>query len=288
MSLAVNRARRRFAETIADPLNASVEEAAMSVVEVANAGLIRQIRTVTVERGHDPRKFALVAFGGAGPLQAAATGRQMGMETLVIPRNPGVFSARGLLIADIRMDELHAYRRDSVDIEALREGFDELIETMLARFREQGYGDEVAIQRSLDMRYEGQSYELTVPLAGDVASNTIDAIAEQFHATHQRRYGHSMPSEPVEVVTLRVSGVVETGDVPGTVTPTTGTTCTGERDVYFDGKGYVPTDVYDRYALDTNSTIDGPAILEEAGSTTLVPPSATATVSDRGELIVDL
>jgi N-methylhydantoinase A len=290
MELAVRRTREIFDAEIAEPLGQSVEEAALSVVEVANASLAREIRRVTVERGTDPADFALVAFGGAGPLQAPAAADDMDMETVVVPRNPGVFSARGLLIADVRVDESHAYRNEEIVPEEIDAQFDELESDLQGRLHEQGFGpDETNVNRSVDMRYKGQAYELTVPVAdGAVDGTTIEEATEAFHGKHARLYGHAMRDEPVEIVTLRVDGTVPTVPLEDVLSRRDEDAHRGEREVYFAESGFRETSVYDRNALGPGETVTGPAILEESGSTSIVPPGTTAEISEYGSLVITL
>jgi len=290
MDLATERAREVFRERVGDPLGMSVERAAMEVVTVANASLTRETRRVTVERGTDPATFALVAFGGAGPLQAPAIAAEMDLEAVVVPRSPGVFSATGLLLADVRVDESHAYRNRETDADAVADQFAELQRTVRERFEGQGgLGGTggISLERALDMRYRGQSYELTVDVPpGRIDGDVVDTCTERFHRTHERRYGHAMPDEPVEVVTLRVTGTATTPRIETRPDPT-GTAAKKEgREVYFEGEGFRETDIYDRRALDVGDEVDGPAILEEPGSTAIVPRGTTATVSENGNVII--
>ncbi len=287
MDLAVEETREIFREEIAEPLGQSVEEAALSVVEVANASLAREIRRVTVERGHDPADFALVAFGGAGPMQAPAIAGDVDVDATIVPRNPGVFSARGLLLADVRIDESRAYGADDPDPDALAEGFDDLAATLDSRFDEQGVDrGAVTVERRLDLRYEGQAYEITVDFPeGEVDGAALSTAIQRFHDAHERRYGHAMPDEPVEVVTLRASGLVPTPAIEDALAAADERVRRGSREVYFEG-GYRETDVYRRDALAPGRTLAGPAILGGEGSTAVVPPATTATVTDRGNVVV--
>jgi len=285
---AIETARARFAEAIAEPLGVSLEEAATSVVQIANAKMTREIRRVTVERGRDPSEFSLVAFGGAGPLQAAAIAKQMQMESLVVPRSPGVFSARGLLLADVRMDESRAYAGPDRDLGRITDELETLAETLEARFKSQGFdADAVSYTHQLDLRYEGQAYELTVPLPGDTLdTEAVETAMDRFHTHHEQRYGYAMPTEPLELVTLRVAGTVETPPLSDPVAGADGPVVVGERSVYFDDRGYLETPIVDRDALAVGDELEGPAIVEEPGCTTLISPEATGVVSPAGNLRV--
>lgn len=289
MSTAADRARERFQSVIAEPLGESTEDAALTVLKVANAKMSRQIRKVTVERGRNPAEFSLVAFGGAGPLQAAAVGRQMDMGSVVLPQSPGVFSARGLLLADVRLDESQAYRGESIDVERIRSQFDAMETTLRDRFEAQDVThDEIEIGYAVDVRYAGQSYEQTIPFAGgSVTDDTVSATVDRFHDRHEQLYGYAMRDEPVEIVTLRETGTVETPSLNAS----SGGTAAGprdEREVYFDDGGFRSTPIYDRSSLEVGQRIEGPALVEEPGCTSLLPPGTTAEISAHGNVIVDL
>ena len=290
MSTAAKEARTRFKAEIADPLGESIEDAALSVLKVANAKMTRQIRRVTIERGRDPSDFSLVAFGGAGPLQAAAVGQQMDMNSIVFPQSPGVFSARGLLLADVRMDESEAYRGQAPNADQGRSQFQRLETTLEDRFAEQGFDtDDITIEKSVDLRYEGQSYELTVPLAGETLTpEVLDDTLDRFHDRHAQLYGYSMDTEPVEIITLRAAGQVETPPLTSHHGAQTGEAVQAEREVYFQGIGFTNTPIYRRSLLTTDHQLSGPAIIEEPGCTSLLPPGTTAKISKHGNIVVSL
>lgn len=290
MRPAIEKAKSVFADEIADPLGLSLEQAAMNVIKVANAKMARELRRVTVERGRDPGEFSLVAFGGAGPLQAAEVAQNMDMDSLVIPRSPGVYSARGLLLADVRMDESRAYTGDGLDVQQAGAEFEALEGSLTERFADQGFeAEDVQVTRQLDLRYAGQAYELTVALPGDEFTEAnFEAGIERFHEQHRQLYGYAMPDEPVELVTLRTAGTVETLPIEDAVSVTGGDRVRREREVYFADRGFVTTPVVDRGALAVGETVDGPAVLEESGCTSLLPPGITAEVTADGNLRIDL
>ncbi|MFB6360342.1 MAG: hydantoinase/oxoprolinase family protein [Halobacteriales archaeon] len=292
LTLEVEETRERFREQIAEPLDRSVPQAAQSVVNVANARLTREIRRVTVERGEAPGSYVLVAFGGAGPMHAVPVAEAMDMQGVLVPRTPGVFSANGLLVADLRVDASHSYRASGLDAETLTEQFEGLVERVRDRLTEQDLSeDELTVERAIDLRYVGQSYEITVTLPGEptapVDDATIEAIEERFHQAHSRRYGHARRSESIEAVILRVSG---SGDSP-TYQPATDRTDEpverASREVHFADTGFVDTTIVNRGALAPGQTVDGPAILEESSATTVVPPGAAAAVTEYGNVLID-
>ena len=311
-------------EHVADPLERSPEAAAQGVLDVADASMERALRVVSVERGHDPREFALVAFGGAGPLHATSLARSLDIPRVLVPRSAGVLSALGLLVSDLVSDLGTSMVRRLEDVDPAA------IEETLANFEATGRGrladavpeDRIAIERSLDLRYVGQSYELTVPLEGGrgsdggrdgeadggsdggigggreaesdaeptITAESIAAAEAAFHAAHERRYGHAAPDEPVELVAvrLRARGLIDppaiapaepTGDPADAIAET--------RPVVFDGERH-DTRIYDRSRLPADGTLEGPAVVEGPGSTTLVRPGQSATVDEHGTLVVEV
>lgn len=263
----------------------SAHEAALGIVRVANAVMERALRQVSVERGHDPRRFALVPFGGAGPLHACDLADALGIRHIFLPPSPGVLSALGLLLADVVYDTSHAVLRlahrvveDLPGIEAL---FADQADQVRAVLAGEGFADP-DLAASLDMRYQGQSYELSVPLALPITSASVAGAVDAFHAAHAQRYGYAMPDQLVEVVTLRVRG-----SGPG-ARPTFARHPLGEADpsparladkpVWFDAHGPTPTACYDRSALGPGHRFVGPAMIFQFDTTTVVPPGWSARV----------
>ena len=231
--------------------------------------MVNALHLISVQRGYDPRDFVLVGFGGAGPVHANALARDAEMPTLLIPRSPGLFSATGLLTTDLKRDTaLTIMRRlDDLDAEEVDATFARLEETGRAELEAEGIGgDAVEFLRQVDLRYVGQSFELTIP-AGD-------GLLERFHDEHERTYGFAAPGEPVEAVSLRLTSVgriekppprrLEAGGVPEPKE---------RRPVYFAEAGdYVDCPIYDRYSLGAGAALAGPAVVEEFDSTTVVHP----------------
>ncbi|TQQ82399.1 hydantoinase/oxoprolinase family protein [Halonotius roseus] len=266
----------------ADLLNA--EAAARGVVRVANATMTRAIRSATVERGHDPREFDLVAFGGAGPMHAAALAADLGMDRVVVPAPAGVLSAYGLLAADETHDAVRTVTQpladsDPEEIDAI---YDELVESVLADTSEPAAA---TIERAADCRYDGQSFELTVA----VDDFSPESVADAFDAAHERAYGYTL-SAPVELVNLRVTATIE-GSPPAISHDGGGDAVVGSREAVFptadgDTGERAAATVYDRSKLAAEATIDGPAILEQAESTTVVPPGWRGRIRSDGALVM--
>jgi N-methylhydantoinase A len=249
----------------------------------------------TIQRGLDPREFLLSAFGGAGPLQGAELARILSIPQVIVPPNPGVTSAAGLLTSDLRYDVSQSVLRNlsDVDLSQLESQLRAQEATLRDQLRADGCGDDqIDIDWAADLRYQGQSYELKVPLAERKLSEaSIGALRESFHADHQREFGHSFPGMEIELVNLRLTGV---GRLPHlSHTKVTGGPLADAHirdvEVGFDASGGVEritTPVYDREALPVGEDIPGPAVVVQVDSTTLVPPGATFTRDDVGNLLL--
>ena len=252
--------------------------AARGVRRVANATMTRAVRRVTLERGHDPRTFALVAFGGAGPMHAAGLAGRLGIDTVVVPTASGLCSALGALAADERHDvsRTHRARLSSVDPVAVADRYDRLLDRVLAETTDP---ESARTECAADLRYAGQSHELTVT----VDSFDPDRVTERFHAAHERARGYRL-SEPVDLLTLRVTATVPDDPPPlgragGSADPA------GHRQVSVDG-AFRETPVYDRRPP-ADTTLSGPAVIAGGQSTTVVPPDWTVRADDRGTLRMD-
>ncbi|WP_436926600.1 hydantoinase/oxoprolinase family protein [Halosimplex amylolyticum] len=258
----------------------TVIDAAEGVYRVANATMARAIRGVTVERGHDPRAFALAAFGGAGPMHAAALADELGIETVLVPPGNGVLSALGLLAADERHDATRTHRGSlaDVDTEAVEGVFEELTENVLA---EASDPDAAAVERQVECRYEGQSFELPVdaPVPFDA-----EAVSERFHAEHERVRGYRM-DEPVDLITCRATATVP-GEPPEIVYEPAGDPLLGKRDVFFPS-GFYRAPVYDRARVPVDVNVDGPAIFAGGESTVVLPPDWSAHADADGTLVLE-
>jgi N-methylhydantoinase A len=251
------------------------------------------IKAISTMRGHDLREFHLLAFGGAGPLHAGRIARDLGMGGIVVPLYPGVYSAIGLLMSDVKHDYVQSRMTpikdiDPADVDAL---FDRLMTQARQELRDDGFAEhQVKVQRGLDLRYAGQGYEMTLPL-DDKPLTAADLISlrRQFDGQHKAIFGHSAPEEPVEIVSYRVRGV---GLVPAVSLPRfarTGVPLAAalreRRRVRFDG-AEVDCPVYQREQVDVGATIPGPAILDQFDATTVLYPGQLAAVDEYKNLIV--
>jgi N-methylhydantoinase A len=291
MHLDPEAAARAIEEHCAGPLGMDVVEAAYGIVEIANAAMTSAIRLISVQRGYDPREYALIAFGGAGPLHACRLAAELELPLVVVPPSPGTTSALGLLVSDLRHDYTRTLRQLSRDLDAGN------LERICTEMESEAYAglvaegvppNRISYSRHLEMRYAGQSYELTVELADrPLNAGTIPDAEAAFHRLHAQAYGHAAADEPTMVVNVRVTGA---GDIPKpnlrrTQDSHTARTGDGHRDVYFaEAGGFVDVPVHQRAGLSDSVPVVGPAVIEEMDSTTLIPPRFVAIVDAQGNL----
>jgi N-methylhydantoinase A len=261
----------------------TVEEFAAGILRVVETQMEKAIRVISIERGHDPRQFTLVAFGGGGPLHACSLARALRIPTVLVPAMPGALSAVGILLADAVRDYSRTVMLPGDAVGNLEDYFAELEQRGRAEFAAEGL-DGIA-QRSVDMRYRRQGYELNV--AYD-AHAPADAVAA-FHQLHRQRYGFCDAARPVEIVNLRLRMICAADPyAPARREPVPGdgsAACYAEREVFFDGR-FLPTRFYRREQLVAGDRIDGPAMMTEYTSATLLPPACSARVDGLGNLIL--
>jgi N-methylhydantoinase A len=300
MALDIEAARRAIGERIAQPLGIDVVEAAAGILRVAHANIVRGMRVVSVERGHDPRDFALVPFGGAGPMHGTPVARDLGMRRLLLPPNPGILCAFGLLVSDLRHDLLETHVRPLRDFSFEEAG--PILERLHASAQELLDRDGVPSARRVvelhaDLRYVGQSYEIVVPVDPPDAHGWEELVA-RFHDAHRQRFGHADERAAIEVVTLGATGWGRV-DPPrlaplesGGHSPKAAQVST--RPVYFEadsvggGGMWHDTPVYDRSRLSANNVVTGPAIIDEISSTTVLYPGDVARMHETGSLLVEV
>ncbi len=290
-------AEEAVAENVARPLGLSLAEAALGIVRVANAGMIQTIRKLSVERGLDIRDFALVAFGGAGPIYAPYMARDLGMAEVLVPAHPGVYAAQGLLMSDVRHTAQAAFQRGLAKTrEAELSGrLGSMAGELDAELARDGIAETNRYLRYLaDMRCTGQFHELLVPLPqpGDAGWWKPDEVAAAFHEIHERAYGHTDPDVPVEFVNLRVEAFGRTQKAAKPPAPERATEApepAGHRQVCLDvTAGFVETPVYRRDDLQPGHEFAGPAIITQRDTTTVVLPGQVVTVADSSVLRVGM
>ncbi len=297
MPLDVEAAKAGIEKRCAEPLGMDVLECAHGIVEIANAEMASALRIITVQRGYDPRELTMVAFGGAGPMHANRLCQEMGIPLLVVPPSPGTASALGVLVTDLR----HEYsvtriqRRGEEHLGGINRIFSDMeAEGRGALLREGIPERDIAFRRQIETRYAGQSFEIAVDCPpGELARSTLDAIHDEFHLEHLRSYGHNSPEEMTELVNFRVTAVGKikkpTMRAIGMATEPVATASKGTRPVCYDTLGdYVSTVIYDRGRLQAGHRLDGPAVVEEMDSSTLVLPGYVAEVDGFGNLLISL
>jgi len=281
---------------LATQLGLPLMQTAQGIVSVVTANMARAIRVISVQRGHDPRDYTLVAFGGAGPLHAARLARELDIDRVLVPRSPGILCAMGLLLTDLRADfattRLLPLAPDSVS--KIAAAFAALDERAAAWFAQENIAAlRRRIARTVDMRYAGQNYELAVPLPeGPITAGTLDLLAEGFAAAHQRMYGFLAEEEPVQLVTFRTEATGLVAKATLAQEPMSSADASGairaRRDVWnAEQERSLPCPIYDRDLLRPGNRLPGPAIVEQMDATTLVLPGMEARVDKYLNLILE-
>jgi len=277
-------------DKIAARVGLSVEAAAHSIVAVANENMADAIRLVTVERGLDPREFDLVAFGGAGPLHAADLAEAIGIRRIIVPPHPGLGSAFGALLADLRVDRIwtHGYRSTDLDPARFEERFNEMTASAVQDLRAEGFDGTPLLLRSISMRYLGQNYEQDIPVPpGTISSASLREVMRRFDRQHEQFYGYHIAGETMEFIHFKISAIgplpkVDLPPLPSQETPTARTV----RQVYFKTSGRQDCPVYRRADLGAGARLRGPALIEEENSVTLVHPGQDLDVTRDGMLVI--
>ncbi|MDP9469098.1 MAG: hydantoinase/oxoprolinase family protein [Chloroflexota bacterium] len=292
ISLDLEAARDAVWRHVAEPLSLSIEAAALGIVRIVDEHMLGALRVVSVQRGIDPRELVLVAFGGAGPVHGAELARLAGIGTMLVPPQPGVLSALGFLLADVK--QVFTLTRvglvSTLNAEAYNRELTRLVAEANVWLKREGVpAEDHAVEVALDLRYRGQAYELPIRVAIPVDADGWRDAATRFHAEHRRRYGFDQPLAEVEVVTLRVTAV---GTLPKPefrplpeeeLDPTAA--LTDRRPVFF-GEGLVETPFYDRARLRAGHRIAGPAVVLQPDCTTVLHPDQSLRVDGLANLIV--
>ncbi len=274
---------------VGGPLGLETTEAARAIIEVANANSADAIRLALIRRGHDPRDFALVAFGGAGPLHGADLARELSIPTVLVPPNPGIWSAIGCLLVDIRHDfsEMHLVAAGETDPADIESRFTALEDEARELLRAEGIGeDEMRLLRAVDMRYLGQWRSLEIEVEGKVES--LDDLVSRFHDEHERQHTYKREETPVEIYQLKVTaiGLTPKPELPREEVEEHEPEPLTHRDVVFGDEGATRTAIHDREDLRPGARIEGPAIVEQLDTTVVIPPGDAAEVDGYSNLLI--
>ncbi len=297
MKLYPELAEKAIREHVARPLGTSLEEAASGIIRVVNANMVRGISVSSTERGFDVREFALLPFGGAGPLHAVELAEDLGMSRVVIPMYPSTLSAVGLLVANTRHDYVTTMAKSQEDLvpEEVLAAFKDLEAQGQAQLKAQNVPDDlVEIQWSADIRYAGQSYELNTPVTRKETLTQADMaeVIDRFHQLHYRIYAYGSAEETVEFINLRVGAIGKVPPVSFVRRDKAGNDPSAARKnprpVFYPAHGFIDTAVYERDLLQPGNVVSGPCLVEEIASTSVLTPGAKGTVDEYGNIIVEL
>jgi N-methylhydantoinase A len=288
-------AKDAIERVVAKQFGMSLIEAAHGIIKIADARMSAVVRAITLQRGYDPRDFTLIAFGGGGPLHAGAIARELRIPRVVIPPQPGHFSALGMLWTDLRHDfvQTRVMSLEDVSPAALDAWFEPMEKSGLDVLRSEGSAaSDTLLLRSVDIRYMGQEYTVTVPLLADARRESRTELRERFDAAYEQRYGHADPAVPAQIVTLRLAAVglvVKPETTAFHAKANADATPPGVRPVYFDDdKQMRETPVWQRGALPADREIEGPVIIEEHASTTVVHPGDRIRADASGSLVMTI
>lgn len=281
-------------ESVAKPLGMDVQDAAEGIVRIINVKMQEAVKAISTMRGHDLRDFHLLAFGGAGPLHSGRIAADLNMAGVIVPLFPGVYSAMGLVMSDVKHDYVRSRMTKvaSVDEAFVDAQFADLVAHAREELKAEGFADSaIEIERSLDMRYAGQGYEISVPLPDKLTAGALATLRKQFDELHRSQFGHTAPHEPVEIVSYRLRGI---GRVPPVKLPEfkpqglkTPDAIREHRDMRFDGKT-LSCPVYQREKLDIGATFTGPCVIDQLDCTTVVFPGQSVLIDNHKNMIITM
>ncbi|WP_042355697.1 hydantoinase/oxoprolinase family protein [Bacillus rubiinfantis] len=290
----LEKVKAAIKEKVGDHFGLSVEEAALGIIRIANSNMLNALKLISIRKGHNPQDFSLVAFGGGGSMHATALAKELGVRKVIVPVASSVFSAWGMLMTDLRHDFIQTYIRrfNSVDLIELNQEWGTLESQAYSQFNEEGMNeDKVLFARFADIRYLGQEHTVKVPVPnGEWTDETITEVIARFEELHEQNYTFKLEGTPTEIVSLHLTAfgkVVKpslkklefSGDAEEALKET--------RPVYFEGQGWLNSQVYYRHLLGKHAQLSGPAIVEEASASTIVYPGQSLSVDEYGNLIID-
>lgn len=284
----------RAVESVAKPLDMDPLDAAEGITRIINVKMQEAVKAISTMRGHDLRDFMLLAFGGAGPLHAGRIAADLGMAGVIVPLFPGVYSAMGLVMSDVKHDYVRSRLSNlaRIDEKTIDAQFADLVETARAELVAEGFADgAIEIERSLDMRYAGQGYEITMPLPAALGEGALLQLRGAFDEAHRQMFGHTAPNEPVEIVSYRLRGIGRVSPVklPSFVAQglKVEDAIRERRPMRFDGQT-VECPVYQREKLDIGVSFTGPAVVDQLDCTTVIFPGQTARVDAHKNIVITI
>lgn len=285
---------RAIHEKVAKHFNLSVEEAALGIIRIANSNMLNALKLISVRKGYDPREFTMVAFGGGGPMHAAALARELGVKKVIVPVAASVFSAWGMLMTDLRHDYIQTYIRrvNDVDLNEINQEWQKMEEQALAQYQTEDIApDKVVFSRFVDMRYLGQEHTVKVPVPNMVWDQAaVQEVIRRFHEVHEHYYTFKLEGAPTEIVNLHLVafGTVKKPEMykMENIGGSAEEALLETRPVLYEGEGWIDTKVYAREKLAAEVTIEGPAIVEEPSASTVIYPGQSVTVDIYGNLII--
>jgi len=284
----------RAVETVAKPLGMDVMDAAEGIVRIINVKMQEAVKAISTMRGHNLQEFMLLGFGGAGPLHAGRIAADLGMAGIIVPLYPGVYSAMGLVMSDVKHDYIRSRLSNIAEVREneVEDQFESLVQDAHSELQAEGFdATQISIERSLDMRYAGQGYEITVPIPDQLSEGALAQVRAEFDEAHRQTFGHTAPDQPVEIVSYRLRSV---GRVPPVTLPSfepqglaLEDAIREHRPMRFD-KRTLECPVYQREKLDVGASFNGPAVVDQLDCTTVVFPGQTARVDSHKNLVITI
>ncbi|MBK5244203.1 MAG: hydantoinase/oxoprolinase family protein [Eubacteriaceae bacterium] len=295
MPVDMEMVRKSVEETIAKPFGISIEKAALGIIRIANANMLNALKLISVRKGYDPRDFSLVAFGGGGPMHAAPLAKELGIKKVIIPVAASVFSAWGMLMTDLRQDDIQTFniRLDKIDYDLINGQWNNMEQIAIDEYSQKGIDPEnVIFVRNLDMRYWGQEHTIKVSIFNDdINEMNLANIIERFHVEHEKTYNFRIDDSLTEIVNLHLTafGKVEKTELKklDILSNDPNDAIKEVRKVVFEEVGEIDTKVYLRDKLSPEMVIDGPAIIEEVTTSTVVYPGMQLSVDAYGNLLIN-
>lgn len=287
--------KQAIQDKVASHFDISVEEAALGIIRIANSNMLNALKLISVRKGYDPREFSLVAFGGGGPMHALALAKELGVKKVIIPIASSVFSAWGMLMTDLRHDYIQTYIRrvKGLNLDEFNKEWNQLEDGATSQFAQEGIErDQVVFGRYADIRYVGQEHAVKVPVPnGSMDAEAIEEIVRRFHDLHEQHYTFKLEGAATEIVNFHLTafGRVQKPEIGRLekVGDNAEQAIKEIRPVLFEEQGWIDTKVYDREILNAGSLIQGPAIVEEQSSSTVVYPGQSLVVDEYGNLIIN-